>query len=408
MQVIDEVTGHKCSRQSRALVAVQHLPGTLVFGYTSKSSSTIRFLAYVDQQLNYFDGDRELLKDVLVFSVYRGCYISVVDFPKNLLDIELYQKGFGSFPYHFSRRYEAIESFNIFEGKQQIVCPETFEVARHLKYSFGLEFETSMGYIPEELCFRDGLIPLRDGSITGLEYSTVVMEGNSGLSLLRQQLETLRKYTAFNKECSLHIHFGGFKLEPDSLYRAYLLCKGLESQIEQLVPPQTFHSSSYKANGKDYCMKLPSFKNFDQLYEYLVGRRFYGSLTQPHPNDVKREAKWRIPTRYYWVNLINAVCYNVNKTIEFRLLRPTYNFEKILIWISLLNAILAFAEKEKNLRRYRGISLEDVISSVYPEDVAQYVSEGVRKLRILTINQVNNGDDIGRDVDFENSIFQLE
>lgn len=102
------------------------------------------------------------------------------------------------------------------------------------------------------------------------------------------------------------------------------------------------------------------------------------------------------------------MCYNVNKTIEFRLLRPTYNFEKILIWISLLNAILAFAEKEKNLRRYRGISLEDVISSVYPEDVAQYVSEGVRKLRILTINQVNNGDDIGRDVDFENSIFQLE
>lgn len=102
------------------------------------------------------------------------------------------------------------------------------------------------------------------------------------------------------------------------------------------------------------------------------------------------------------------MCYNVNKTIEFRLLRPTYNFEKILIWISLLNAILAFAEKEKNLRRYRGISLEDVISSIYPEDVAQYVSEGVRKLRILTINQVNNGDDIGRDVGFENSIFQLE
>lgn len=102
------------------------------------------------------------------------------------------------------------------------------------------------------------------------------------------------------------------------------------------------------------------------------------------------------------------MCYNVNKTIEFRLLRPTYNFEKILIWISLLNAILAFAEKEKNLRRYRDISLDDVISSVYPEDVAQYVSEGVRKLRILTVNQVNNGDEIGRDVDFENSIFQLE
>nr|DAT77820.1 MAG TPA: Putative amidoligase enzyme [Caudoviricetes sp.] len=408
MQVIDEITGRKISRQNCALVAVQHLPGTLVLGYSSRSESIIRFLAYVEGELRYFEGDKELLKDVLVYSVYRGCYVSVVDFPSNLLPIEQYQMGFGSFPYHFERRYEAVESFNIFEGKQQIVHPETFKVAEHLKYSFGLEFETSMGYVPEDLCFRDGLIPLRDGSISGLEYSTVVMEGNSGLSLLRQQLGTLRKYTAFNKECSLHMHFGGFNLEPKSLYRAYLLCKGLESEIGGLVPPETFHSAHYKANGKDYCMKLPSFKDFDQLYEYLVGRRFYGSLTQPHPNDIRREAKWRIPTRYYWVNFVNAVCYNVNKTIEFRLLRPTYNFEKVLTWISIFNAILAFAEKEQNLRCYRGICLEHVITTVYPEDVSKQVMEGVRKLQVLTINQIHNGDDIGRDVVLENSLFHLE
>lgn len=78
------------------------------------------------------------------------------------------------------------------------------------------------------------------------------------------------------------------------------------------------------------------------------------------------------------------------------------------MWISIFNAILLFAEKEQNLRRYRGVRIEDIISSVYPEDVAQYVIEGISKLRILTINQVNNGDDIGRDIDFENSVFQLE
>lgn len=408
MQVIDEITGRKCSRQNCALVAVQHLPGMLVLGYSSRVDSIVDFLAYVDGEVKCFQGDKELLKDVLVFSVYRGYYVSVVDYPKDLLATEMYQKGFGDFPYHFQRRYEAVESFNIFKGKQQIVRPETFEVAKHLKYSFGLEFETSMGYVPEDLCFRDGLIPLRDGSINGLEYSTVVMEGSSGLSLLRQQLETLRKYTAFNKECSLHIHFGGFTLESDNLYRAYLLCKRLESEIGQLVPPETFHSARYKANGKDYCMQLPSFRSFDQLYEYLVGRKFYGSLTQPHPNDIKREAKWRIPTRYYWVNFVNAVCYNVNKTIEFRLLRPTYNFEKILMWISIFNAILAYAEKEQNMRAYRDVTLEQVLSTVYPKDVFEYVIEGVRKLKILTINQVHNGDRIGKDVEFENNLFHLE
>lgn len=111
---------------------------------------------------------------------------------------------------------------------------------------------------------------------------------------------------------------------------------------------------------------------------------------------------------YYWVNFVNAVCYNVNKTIEFRLLRPTYNFEKILIWISIFNAILAYAEKEQNMRAYRDVNLEQVLSTVYPNDVFEYVMEGVRKLKILTINQVHNGDRIGKDVEFENNLFHLE
>lgn len=408
MQVIDEITGKQCPMQQCVLVVVQHLPGNLILGYSSRTSSVIDFIAYVDGEFRQFTGDKELLKDVLVFSIYRGLYVSVVDFPKDQLAKEIYQKGCGSFPYHFERRYEAIESFRIFEGKQQILHPRAFEIAKHLKYSFGLEFETSMGYVPEDICFRDGLIPLRDGSITGLEYSTVVMEGDSGLSLLQQQLSSLREYTAFNKECSLHIHLGGFPIEPKSLYRAYLLCKKLESAIECLVPPKTFNSAEYKANGKDYCMKLPSFDDFNSLYEYLVGRTFYGSLTQPHPNDIRREAKWRIPTRYYWVNFINAICYNVNKTIEFRLLRPTYNFEKILIWIAIFNAILAFAEKEQNLRNYRGLSLGGILYAVYPEDIAEYIMDGVRKLQCLTNNQINNGDEIGRDVELENSLFHLE
>ena len=78
----------------------------------------------------------------------------------------------------------------------------------------GFEFETSAGIIPEEIALRDGLVPLRDGSISGLEYSSVVLTpDNDGLSLLKQQLETLRQYTSFNKECALHIHFGKFPMK---------------------------------------------------------------------------------------------------------------------------------------------------------------------------------------------------
>lgn len=297
MQGIDEITGKKIYLGKSYTIVVKHIPGNLIFGYVTKIPNEVTFLAYVNGEAGYYTGDYDLLKDVLVFSVYRGRYISIVDCPPNVLTKELYQKGSGEFPYNFGKRYEAIESFNIFEGRQVVLNPKQHELSKYFKYSFGLEFETSMGYVPENTCFRDGLIPLRDGSISGLEYSTVVMSGDTGLSLLEQQLVTLRKYTSFNKECSLHIHFGGFNLTPDNVYKVYYLCKTLESTIGRLVPPETFNSANYKANGKDYCRRLPSFRNFDNLYESLVGRKFFGSFTQPHPNDIRREAKWRIPTR---------------------------------------------------------------------------------------------------------------
>lgn len=378
----------------------------LVYGYTRRRETIVSILACVDGEINSYLGDYELLKDVLVYSSLRGCYISTVDYPYENLLKEQFQKGLGKFPYTFPKRYEAVESFDIFEGKQEIISPESFDIAQYLRYTFGLEFETSMGYVPENLCFRDGLIPLRDGSISGLEYSTVILKGSEGLSLLKQQLETLKKYTAFNKECSLHIHLGGFPLNPDAIYRAYLICKLLEGKIEHMVPPLTFKSSLYKENGKDYCMKLRTFRNFNQMYEHLVGRRFFGSFTQPHPLDLGRQAKWRIPTRYYSVNFINLLCYDVNKTIEFRFLRPTYKFNKILLWLAIFNAVLAYAEDVADLQLYKKVSLESVVRYIYPQEIATWVLNGITKLEILVANQVNNGDSIGRDIEFEDELFR--
>lgn len=406
MQVVDEISGKKYSMNSCHLVVVKHLPGMLVYGYTRRRETIVSILACVNGEIDSYFGDYELLKDVLVYSSSKGCYISTVDYPVENFLVEQYQKGMGRFPYTFSRRYEAIESFNIFEGRQKVINPESFDITPYLHYTFGLEFETSMGYVPENLCFRDGLIPLRDGSISGLEYSTVVLGGDEGLSLLKQQVKTLKKYTAFNKECSLHIHLGGFPLNPDAIYRAYLICKSLEEEIEHMVPPLTFKSGQYKENGKDYCMKLRTYRNFNQMYEHLVGRRFFGSFTQPHPLDLNREAKWRIPTRYYAVNFINLLCYNVNKTIEFRFLRPTYQFNKILLWLTIFNAILKYAEDITNMQSYRGVSLGDVIRHVYPAEIANKVWNGVTRLRILVTNQVSNGDYIGRDIEFEDELFR--
>lgn len=382
-----------------------HVPGQIILGYVNKDAEVEDALFFVkDNGLIKFPVCKGKMEDLLVYSNHRGYYMSRVDVPEDILVQEMYTKGTGRFPYHFDRRYEACENFGRFDGKQEVVDPDkSYNLANYLKYSFGLEFETSQGYVPEDLCFRDGLIPLRDGSIAGIEYSTVVLSGNNGIALLEQQLESLRRYTDFNKECSLHIHFGGFPLNSEKMFNLYLLCKSLEGELSNLVPKYTFKTSEYKANGKDYCNKLSNYRNFDQMYEHLVGRRFFNDFFQPHPNDIRREAKWRIPTRYYWVNFINALCYDVNKTIEFRFLRPTYNFQKIILWLYVLNAIMQYAEE--HMESSGRTNLSAIIRKVYPKELAERVILGLNKLNIVRMNQTNNGDFIGHDIYIEEEMF---
>lgn len=106
---------------------------------------------------------------------------------------------------------------------------------------------------------------------------------------------------------------------------------------------------------------------------------------------------------YFWVNFINALCYTVNKTIEFRLLRPTYNFNKILLWIYIFNAILKYTESDKSLSNVEYI--EDVIKVVYEGDLREETLLGIKRLKILRVNQERNNDFSGQDVSLENRLF---
>ena len=106
---------------------------------------------------------------------------------------------------------------------------------------------------------------------------------------------------------------------------------------------------------------------------------------------------------YFWCNFINILCYKVNKTIEFRFLRPTYNFKKILLWLYIFNGILKYAEVwySKNTN----INLTKIINTCYPEDIALKLRDGLSRLKALSMNQLNNGDKIGAEVWMEDSIF---
>lgn len=429
MRFIDEKTRTYISNDTcnytRGIVYIDN--NYIEFGWFKESTDNI--VIYIEDTYtdNYEAGtykgiSREALPN-LVWSNYTGYYIMPNNMSRERLLRHKLCKGNGNFPYSFPKRYEAVDSFHIFKGAQKVLNNEDYPLSKYLNYSFGLEFETSMGYIPQEICFRDGLIPLRDGSISGLEYSTVVLQGNTGLNLLKQQLDTLKEYTKFNKECALHIHMGGFPVNPVSIFALYCLWYYVERELEgdNYIPSLSFKTSEYKNNRKDYCKKLPGMMdNFNDLFSYMTGRQYFGNLAQPHPNDVEKRAKWNIPTRYFGLNLINMLCYSGPKTVEFRFLRPTYNFRKITLWLYILNAVLIKAERlanewiaegncgTDNMNEYIKRSYSGVISilnEIYDESIYKSLLYEITLLKISVRAQMNNGDYCGSDIEFEEELF---
>ncbi len=400
---IDAITGDIIPYDSARRVLMDYNNGCYIWGYVSKQTFAKEglFIPLNGKISGY--GYSKNFQDRLIFSKALGKHILNLGISKQELVYHKYVLCSG-YPYSFYKEYEAVKNFKVFDGKQVVREPIIdFPIQNFLKYTFGLEFETSIGIIPENICFEDGLIPLRDGSITGNEYSTVVMEGQYGLNLLKQQLKDLRNFTRFDKECSLHIHLGGYPLNADKIFSLYRVCLGIERELEKILPRYTFKTSCYKKSGKDYCKILPRLTNFDQLYTYLTEKKFYGSFSEAHPKDIDRERKWNIHQRYHWVNLINMVCYGVNKTVEFRLLRPTYSLEKILFWLYVFNGVMVYAENGGT-----PTTLLHILSEVYPRDIYDVLEEEYYKVSFCTDAQQSVEDYIGSRIDIENEFFELD
>ena len=75
------------------------------------------------------------------------------------------------------------------------------------------------------------------------------------------------------------------------------------------------------------------------------------------------------------------------------------------MWLSIFNAILVYAENVTDIQSRKKVSLANVIKYTYPAEIANKVWNGVTRLRILVANQTNNGDCIGRDIEFEEGLF---
>lgn len=364
----------------------------------------------------------EELKNGLHFDNSIGLYRFIFESTPETIAIASSVMGNGQYPYLIEREYEALNNLGRFDDSHIVEQHETYALGDKLKYTFGVEFETSCGYIPCDRTFIDGLIPLRDGSISGIEYSTIVLEGNDGLNSLKQCMDDLAKYTAFNKECALHIHLGGFPVKQEYIIALANVQRKLEDSNYLLTLPEwSFNTELYKSNGKSYCKRTPIYESFDDLFYSITGNAFEGSLSKPHPRDPERTSKWNISSRYYGLNLVNMVCYEKPKTVEFRFLRPTDNFKKVYIWLAILNAQLEFTKKL--VEEYKEAVPEDVnasfifdyiddlnfdlttvLSNVYEGDFLDWLIDSLKLMKRVISVQINAGDRFGSLVSVEDKI----
>ena len=373
------------------------------FGIFKESRDNIRIIYEGDLVWGKCYND---LKDYLGFDYLRGYYVIGKD-----VNTTSFPFGRDAFPYNLDKHaYNMKFEEELFVGKQQIFDLIDFKYINELPYTFGLEFETAGGYLPQHRLYELGLIPLRDGSITGIEFSTVVLQGNMGLNLLKQQIENLAEHTIFDKDCSLHVHFGNFTLDGQLL----LIVNNLftNSDINRYVPALTFATNMYKTNTeKNYCEYNTRIRSFDEMYYNLVGRNFYGDYTQPHPRDVQGLRKWNVKSRYKAVNFINALCYQGPKTIEYRMMRPTYNFDKILGWLFIYAAFIKYAELkyQKDSIYYRtSVDIETVIRSVYSPELANILVEFLKLSYAVVSAQHSVNDQYGMRVDIEDKIINYQ
>ena len=240
--------------------------------------------------------------------------------------------------------------------------------------TFGLEFETTKGYIPERITKKLGLIPLRDGSISGLEYVTVPFNGEKGVQTVVDICKELEKRTMFDNSCALHLHIGGVPRTPEFILAFLKLSSWLQNDIFSLFPLYKKYNMGIK--NKNYSKPYDLFdifskldpvinknninSNFDVLFKFLTSDRASFkdhnndlNQVQVHPADPSTHQKWNITTRYYLHNFIPLIFGN-KQTIEFRIHTPTFDYYRILMFLLFNSMLIKFTVK------YQKEILEDV------------------------------------------------
>lgn len=248
-------------------------------------------------------------------------------------------------------------------------------------HSIGVEVETSSGSYPEDDILSDGILPLKDGSISSHEYASVIIK-DKFFDWMNVLFTKMARYTRTNEQCSLHYHIGtinyGKSLPKFTVALWELYCR-LQEEIEDFIPPYK-REISYLANKpkgpKDHCKRLPMLgirnlktdKDVQLAFEKILIFMNEGEIPK-YDNEngvyIYRRAnnpKWEQNSRYHTVNLLTFL-FEKKHTIEFRVHSGTVNKYKALYWLMICLSIIKYAEDNIDTILFTKdkITLDDVI-----------------------------------------------
>lgn len=263
------------------------------------------------------------------------------------------------------------------------------------EFTFGIEYETAGGNIPWLDCLNTNLIPLYDGSITGHEYVTFPLTYKD-LNVIELHTQLLNKYTTYDYNCSLHIHFGGFPInlnKIDKLYKSWMVFQWI---IGKYVPKDSYYVERYKDSHKAYNKPYSKAIPFKTFYACTTGNMYVddNSLYLPNQGDINEERKWQVFGRYHNMNLMHLISGNKHKTVEFRFFRPTTNISEIKWYIFVLGAFLKYVANTDDII-YKNITLDNILKFTYPENIVLELQKEALKLYHLHKVQVTNNDGPG-------------
>lgn len=357
---------------------------TPVFGSFSPNMNKNTHIYYKHKYFDIIDEKIVLGSDMCIEGVNGGYYFKdEPNLPKEFTTrLRPHREDYYSFPYNYGSDSLIPEFRDAFE-ESFVGDPLISDAWKHIAdFSFGVEFETERGAIPERHLMRNGLIACRDGSITGFEYTTIPLRGESGIQAVRRACDLLKKYCACSPNESMHIHIGEYPRTVKAITALYRLGILVQREIYSMFPP--YYTDTAKFKRKGYCNPLYAAgaesddpkKIMSDIYFYLSnGSSFLRFPTGMHPMDRSGQHKWEISPRYHWLNLI-PIIWGERGTVEFRCHTPTVNADKVINWLFIIIAIMKYALKHgKELigvpqSELKPVSLTEILTEVYPKHIA--------------------------------------